>query len=166
MSDRIALDDLTSDQLDQLYADLDRYEEVVGELNETNTGLARRAARAEAAVARARALHRRNEHTGDCEHCSARDYPNYAVPHPCDTVRALGEPAPAATEATDLEITARVLSALHRVAQDTVTRVINLHEQWVKAGPPPLGVPLARWWDTRLAELHNAIQPADQTTEK
>lgn len=78
-------------------------------------------------------------------------------------------PAPAATEATeatDLETTARVVSALHRSAEDTVTRVITLHEQWVKAGPPPLGAPLARWWDARLAELHNAIQPADQSTEK
>lgn len=68
-------------------------------------------------------------------------------------------PAPAATEATELEKTARVLSALHRAAEDTVTRVITLHEQWVAAGPPPLGASLARWWDARLAELHNAIQP-------
>lgn len=36
-----------------------------------------------------RTLHQRNEHTGDCEYCSARDYPDYAVPYPCDTVRAL-----------------------------------------------------------------------------
>lgn len=50
-----------------------------------------------------------------------------------------------------------VAAALHRSAEDTVTRVIALHEQWVKAGPPPLGVPLARWWDARLAEQHAAI---------
>ncbi|MET9138871.1 hypothetical protein [Streptomyces parvulus] len=68
-------------------------------------------------------------------------------------------PAPAATGATDLKTTARVLYGLHQVAEDTVTRVITLHEQWVAAGPPPLGAPLARWWDKRLAELHNAIQP-------
>ncbi|GGZ83066.1 hypothetical protein [Streptomyces rubiginosohelvolus] len=42
---RIALDDLTSDALDQLYADLDRYEEVVGELNEANIRLQREVAR-------------------------------------------------------------------------------------------------------------------------
>jgi hypothetical protein len=60
----------------------------------------------------------------------------------------------------------RVAAALQRSAEDTVSRVVTLHEQWVKAGPPPLGAPLARWWDTRLAELHNAIQPADETTEK
>jgi hypothetical protein len=44
---------------------------------------------AKTAVVRVRALHRRNEHTGDCEHCSEHDYPDYAVPHPCATIRAL-----------------------------------------------------------------------------
>ncbi|MFG3090656.1 hypothetical protein ACGGAI_23830 [Streptomyces antibioticus] len=61
--------------------------------------------------------------------------------------------------ATELEKTARVFAALHRSAEDTVTRVIDLQGQWVKAGPPPLGAPLARWWDQRLAELHQAILP-------
>lgn len=42
---------------------------------------------------------------------------------------------------------------------ETTTRVISLCEQWVKAGPPPLGTPMARWWDARLVELHNAILP-------
>ncbi|MEU5322953.1 hypothetical protein AB0G67_40315 [Streptomyces sp. NPDC021056] len=35
------------------------------------------------------ALHRRNEHSGNCEHCSDRDYPDYAVPWPCETIRVL-----------------------------------------------------------------------------
>jgi hypothetical protein len=35
--------------------------------------------------------------------------------------------------------------------------VAALYERWVKAGPPPLGVSLARWWDRRLIELRNAI---------
>lgn len=34
-------------------------------------------------------LHRRNHHSGNCEHCSDRDYPDYAVPWPCETIRAL-----------------------------------------------------------------------------
>lgn len=79
---------------------------------------------------------------------------------------ALDEPGPAATQATDAETTTRVFAALHRSAEDTVTRVINLHEQWVKAGPPPLGVSPARWWDKRLAEHHNAIQPPTSTQEQ
>ncbi|MGW5003295.1 hypothetical protein ACWEP8_37205 [Streptomyces hydrogenans] len=48
-----------------------------------------RANEAEAAIARVRAVHVRNGYTGDCEHCSAGDYPNYAVPNPCPTIRAL-----------------------------------------------------------------------------
>ncbi|MFD6553748.1 hypothetical protein [Streptomyces sp. NPDC058398] len=56
MTERIPLDDLTSDQLDQLYADLEHYEEhVVGDLNEKNISLARRAGLAEAALDRVRA---------------------------------------------------------------------------------------------------------------
>jgi hypothetical protein len=51
-----------------------------------------RAARTEAAIARVRALHRRNDNTGDCEHCSERDYPDYAVSYPCLTITALDEP--------------------------------------------------------------------------
>lgn len=66
--------------------------------------------------------------------------------------------APAATEATDIETTARVFAALHHSAEETVTRVIDLHERWVKAGPPPLGTPTARWWDRRLVELRGAIR--------
>jgi hypothetical protein len=66
-------------------------------------------------------------------------------------------PGPAAAQATDTEKTARVFAALHRSAEADVTRVIDLYERWVKAGPPPLGAPLARWWDMRLAELHTAI---------
>ncbi|MFC8008684.1 helix-turn-helix domain-containing protein [Streptomyces cinereoruber] len=40
-------------------------------------------------TARIRALHSRNEHTGTCEECSKRDYPDYAVPYPCPTIEAL-----------------------------------------------------------------------------
>jgi hypothetical protein len=43
----------------------------------------------DAANARVRALHHRNENTGDCEHCSEHDYPDYAVPWPCPTIAAL-----------------------------------------------------------------------------
>jgi hypothetical protein len=39
----------------------------------------------------------------------------------------------------------------------TVERVRALRDRWVKAGPPPLGTPLARWWDARLIELNTAL---------
>ena len=45
-------------------------------------------------------------------------------------------------------------------AEADMQRVTALYERWVKAGPPPLGAPLARWWDARLAELRNAINRA------
>lgn len=35
------------------------------------------------------ALHRRNENSGVCEHCSERAYPDYEVPWPCETIRSL-----------------------------------------------------------------------------
>lgn len=47
-----------------------------------------------AAVERVRRLHVRNANTGDCEHCSERDYPDYSVPWPCPTIHALGSQAP------------------------------------------------------------------------
>lgn len=73
-----------------------------------------------------------------------------------------GEPAPAGTEATEIETTAQVFAALHRSAEQDISRVIALYEQWVKAGPPPLGTPMSRWWDARLVELHDAILPPEQ----
>lgn len=42
------------------------------------------------AVAAVSKLHACNANTGACEHCSARDYPNYEVPWPCPTMQAIG----------------------------------------------------------------------------
>ena len=68
-----------------------------------------------------------------------------------------------------LDVVLPLASTTAELARDsgaTVQRVIALYEQWVKAGPPPLGTPMSRWWDKRLAELHNAIlPPTDQTQE-
>lgn len=61
---RIRLDDLTSDDLDELYDDLDRYAEIVGELNEANTELAQRAGRAEIALADVREYAATTDHDG------------------------------------------------------------------------------------------------------
>ncbi|WP_405960806.1 hypothetical protein OG235_27975 [Streptomyces sp. NBC_00024] len=47
-----------------------------------------------AAVERVRALHVRNPNSVTCEHCSERDYPDYSVPWPCPTIRALDEEQP------------------------------------------------------------------------
>ncbi|ELP67636.1 hypothetical protein STRTUCAR8_08599 [Streptomyces turgidiscabies Car8] len=96
MNDRIPLDDMTSDQLDQLYDELDRAETENAELRDA------------------------------LAHCHER------------------EP--------------------RRRAEAANGRVRALTARWVKAGPPPLGTPVSRWWDARLAELNTALDdPKDQT---
>jgi hypothetical protein len=78
--------------------------------------------------------------------CGRLDCPD---PSAADDQLHRGRPEPTATE------------------PEEATRVTALYQQWVKAGAPPLSTPIARWWDRRLAELHNAIHPpTDQTTEK
>lgn len=42
--------------------------------------------------------------------------------------------------------------------------VTSLHERWVAAGPPPLGVPMARWWDKRLVELGTVLEQSAHAT--
>ncbi|WP_206326043.1 MULTISPECIES: hypothetical protein [unclassified Streptomyces] len=88
--------------------------------------------------------------------------PQASEPRTVDEEPALDEPSsPAATEATQAEKTTRVLAALHRSAEQDVSRVITLYERWVKAGPP-LGTSMTgyfQWWREHLAELHDAIRP-------
>jgi hypothetical protein len=42
-------------------------------------------------------------------------------------------------------------------SEATQKRVTAVYQQWVMAGPPPLGASMARWWDARLVELRQAI---------
>ncbi|MCZ4611922.1 hypothetical protein O3S80_50885 [Streptomyces sp. Lzd4kr] len=58
--------------------------------------------------------------------------------------------------------TTRLLGELHRSAHEDVKRVTALYEQWVKAGPPPIGTSTARWWDARLVELRDAVLPPEE----
>lgn len=67
--------------------------------------------------------------------------------------------------ATILPVTS-ITAAPARDSEATVQRVIDLYEQWVKAGPPRLGTSINREWDRRLAELHNAVHPAGQSGEE
>lgn len=48
---------------------------------------------------------------------------------------------------------------LKQMAQfdEALSRVRALADGWVKAGPPPLGASMARWWDARLVELNAAL---------
>lgn len=88
----------------------------------------------------------------------------WADAHPDDRI-AYGSDAEAAVAV--LQPGARITTTLARAPEADVQRVIALYEQWVKAGPPPLGVLINRWWDARLVELHNAIlPPTDQPKEQ
>ena len=49
--------------------------------------------------------------------------------------------------------------------QGAVQRVTALYEQWVKAGPPPLGTSISRGWDRRLAELRQALLGQDDAEQ-
>ncbi|MDX3637808.1 hypothetical protein PV728_48070, partial [Streptomyces europaeiscabiei] len=42
-------------------------------------------------------------------------------------------------------------------AQAELAGVRALRDRWVKAGPPPLGTSISRWWDRRLVELAAAL---------
>ncbi|MFC8832327.1 hypothetical protein ACFT8V_03895 [Streptomyces griseoincarnatus] len=107
MSDRHTADTITDDALDALYEQLEAAEESEAQqqlatAREAFAAATTRAARAEAALDRVRALHPQE---GDyCAICTT-DYGRLSAPWPCPTIRALdGEqpaPAPAATDATD-----------------------------------------------------------------
>lgn len=61
--------------------------------------------------------------------------------------------------ATDTETTARAFAALHRSAEQDVSRIIDLYERWKAAGPP-IALSMTgyfQWWREHLAELHDAI---------
>lgn len=46
-------------------------------------------------------------------------------------------------------------------AETELADVRALRDRWVKAGPPPLGTSVSRWWDKRLVELHAALNPKE-----
>lgn len=125
MTDRIPLDHLTSDALDQLYDRIATLEAVAAGNKRHVQLIVPDLERAEAIVARIQDL--------------ADEYPagiDTALIH-----EALDQPAPAPA-ATEQAKAMRIL-----------------YERWVKAGPPPLGTSMSRWWDKRLVELHQAILP-------
>ncbi|MEU3099652.1 hypothetical protein ABZ690_34330 [Streptomyces sp. NPDC006967] len=84
--------------------------------------------------------------------------------------RPPNDPPWADAYACDREVFGAMTDTVLAVVQPAAQRVNDLYERWVKAGPPPLGASLARWWDQRLVELRAAIlppddQPADGGTE-
>lgn len=71
-------------------------------------------------------------------------------------VRGAGELGPEGEEAlAELVRVAKEMFLLEQAA--VVQEVVTLRRAWCRAGPPPLGVSLSRWWDARLVELGQAL---------
>ena len=153
MTDRIPLDHLTSDQYDQLCDDLDRYEEVIGEMNE-------RAINQERELAELRTVSR-----GYCPACGRGDAGRTAddweqqrqradqaeaearrwlafIERGIDTHMSFGVIHPDGTR-EQLPCADWCYACRVGRAEGTVRRVVDLCDRWVKAGPPPIGVPSA-----------------------
>lgn len=69
-----------------------------------------------------------------------------------------------AEAATDGELRRQLADAIRALghAETELAGVRALRDRWVKAGPPPLGQPISRGWDRRLAELGGALRPEQQ----
>lgn len=166
---RIRLDDLTSDALDALYEQLAALRQVArgycptcgrGDADPTVADWEQQKKRADHAEATLEVLRTALASIKASGFSLTPDYLLRLI-----SQESHKQSGSAATGADDIETTARVFAALHRSAEQDVTRVIALYEQWVKAGPPPLGTPTSRWWDARLAELHNTIRPPTNQPE-
>lgn len=95
-TDRPGIDQLTSDMLDQLYADLDWAREQTLAAQQEATAAATRAERAEATLTAVRALHAPVQYSKQtiCGHCSGYgggSCDNSPEPHPCPTVAVLDQ---------------------------------------------------------------------------
>ncbi|MFJ8844316.1 hypothetical protein ACIRFF_15590 [Streptomyces cyaneofuscatus] len=55
---------------------------------------------------------------------------------------------------------------IERPDEQLHTRLTELHASWLKAGGPPLGTSINRWWDQRLLELAAALTPDRPTEER
>lgn len=170
MTDRIPLDHLTSAQYDQLYERLEQAElHADPELHARLTAALAVLGKAETELGALRQVAR-----GYCPECGRGD----AAPTVTDWERerdraveaeqrlrniANGSPHADAIQAEIGEMIAQTheLRDQLRHAEADVSRVISLYERWVKAGPPPLGTSMSRWWDKRLAELHTALNPKE-----
>jgi hypothetical protein len=56
----------------------------------------------------------------------------------------------------------KVLGDQLRDTEAVLKNVAALYERWVKAGAPPLGTTMSRWWDARLGEMRAALLPSGQ----
>ncbi|MBP5931845.1 hypothetical protein F3K39_28340 [Streptomyces sp. LBUM 1479] len=174
MTDRLTVDTITSDQLDELYERLAKAEQ---EADDSVAAAARLTAlvgkRSERAERTAKQQRSRAE-TAETELRVLRTglRANGADPTQIQNLWAQirlrnrqWREAKERAEAASRVGTGYMAAA--ELAEAAVGRVVDLRDRWVKAGPPPLGVPLTRWWDARLVELNAALdEPKEPTVEE
>lgn len=139
MTDRLTLDTITSDQLDALQLQAARMGHAVQQYAELRVQLE------------------------DTERDLAEMRGNYEGA--CKTVAAMHKAAVGEVRGPNRGVVEDVEDVRLRAeqAEAAIARVRALDERWVKAGPPPLGTSMARWWDARLIELHAALdEPKEQ----
>lgn len=149
MTDRIRLDDLTSDQLDALYDELTdargqlRLADGMRQQNLDSAAAAiQRAERAEAAIARVRAIHTHGPRTNTCNDCGQ--------PWPCEVTRALdGHPEKALADALGGHRAAQVIAHTLYCHGYTLNAVQRMTDAELRA-VPGIG-------DTSLATIRNAL---------
>lgn len=142
MTDRIRLDDLTSDQLDALYDRIATLESVAAGNKRHVQLIVPELERAEAAIARVRAIHTHGPRTNTCNDCGQ--------PWPCEVTRALdGHPEKALADALGGHRAAQVIAHTlycHGYTLDVVQRMTDAELRAV----PGIG-------DTSLATIRNAL---------
>ena len=145
MTDRPTASTITDAQLTDLYDERDRLRDDIEECRAYEQDAHRRAADAAKSAMTTCATHDRLRKEAEERADQAEDL--LRVAH--DT-----------SKKSEAERASAVKRA--ETADATVQRVTDLYERWVKAGAPPLGTSMSRWWDRRLAELHAALEPAKE----
>ncbi|MBP5870879.1 hypothetical protein [Streptomyces scabiei] len=165
MTDRIPLDHLNSDQYDQLCDELDALRQVA-------RGYCPNCGRGDAAPT-VEDWEQQKQRADEAE----RRLRNIANGHPrADSIQAeigemilqtheLRDQLRAADEAARRALEQRQEMAEERYAwqqrgdraETALAGVRTLRDRWIKAGAPPLGTSMSRWWDKRLVELGAAL---------
>ncbi|WP_086787365.1 hypothetical protein [Streptomyces caniscabiei] len=134
MSDRLTVDTITSDQLDALQDERDTLRQQLD------------------------AAHRRFDSLDAVVYSCGPHVPKLTAAHVTPAMeRAATERARQAAAEHERAAEWFAANSSPHPAEAAVQRVTALRDRWVKAGPPPLGTPLARWWDKRLVELNTAL---------
>lgn len=164
MTDHLTVDTITSNQLDALQLRAARMEHAVAEHAKLSVQLED--------AERERDEHKQN-YLGACTTIAAMhaaavgrndEGPIRGVVEDVEDVRLRAEQAEAEVKRLSLMVDEYATGA--GALTDKLKRVRDLRDRWTQAGPPPLGVSLARWVDARLIELNIALDGGPAGSEE